>query len=241
MLLPATAWAQDLFELEVFEYDAVSPADYEIAFHTNVMSNGGVTASSPRSDHRPAHISVEVTRGWTERLDTAVFLQTAPFGSSGSARFAGGHIRGRFRFGELPKFPVRLAASAEYAFNDAAFDADLQTLELRAIAAYSRGRLSIVANPTLEIVTHGDVGEAPVLDLSARGAWALARRVTIAADYFSAAATTRHLQPEPEAHHLVFGGTDIRVTGAWEVGFSAGHCITSAEPWVLRSTVAYTF
>jgi hypothetical protein len=118
----------------------------------------------------------------------------------------------------------------------------LQTLEFRTILDYERGRLSLVANPSLEFVTRGsDEGVEPVFDLSARAGWRLMERVLVAADYFSAAATTRHLQPEPSAHHLIFTGIDFDVASRWELGFSAGHCITSAEPWLIKSVIGYQF
>lgn len=187
-------------------------------------------------------MSIEVARGWTERFETAIFIQTAPFGSSGSARFAGGHLRNKVRLGALPAFPLRVAVSAEYTFNRAAFDHELQTIEIRPILDYSLGRLSLVANPSLEFVTHGgDEGPEPVFDLSARAGWRLVERVVLTADYFSAAATTRHLQPEASAHHLVFGGLDLDIGPGWELSFSAGHCVTRQEPWVMKSVIGFAF
>src|SRR5688572_25301995 len=177
-LMPRSATAQDLFELEVFEYATTPAGDFDVELHTNVLSRGGVIPASSAGNHRPAHVSVEVTRGWTDRFETAIFIQTAPFGSSGSTRFAGGHLRSKVRIGDLPTVPVRLAVSAEYTFNRAAFDHELQTLEIRPILDYVRGRLSLVANPSLEIVTRGSSdGLAPVFDLSARTAFRLADRV----------------------------------------------------------------
>jgi hypothetical protein len=63
----------------------------------------------------------------------------------------------------------------------------------------------------------------------------------VTTDYFSAAATTRHLRPEPSAHHLVFGGLDLDVGSGWELSLGAGHCVTSGEPWVMKSILGYQF
>jgi hypothetical protein len=243
-LTSASASGQDLFELEVFEYESTPRGQYHVEFHTNGIFRGSFAADSVLANHRPLHLSVEVTRGWTNRFETAVFIQTAPFGSSGSARFAGGHLRGKLRFGQPSTAPVRMAVSAEYTFNRAAFDRELQTLEIRPIVDYAKGRLSLVANPTLELVTQGTEAEglAPVFDVSARAAWQLRSRVSLTTDYFSAAATTRHLQPEPQAHHLVFSGVEWDVGSGWEVTLSAGHCVTSGrEPWLMKSVLGYRF
>ena len=241
-LTPLDAAAQDLFELEVFTSDTAPRGQFDVGIHTNIMSAGGVAPGSIAADHRPAHISVEVARGWTDRLETAIFIQTAPFGSSGSTRFAGGHLRSKVRLGALPAVPLRLAMSAEYTFNRAAFDHELQTLEIRPILDYSRGRLSLVANPGLELVTHGgDEGLEPVFDVSARAAWQLLPRVAVTTDYFSAAATTRHLQPEGSAHHLMFGGLDLDMGSGWQMSLGAGHCVTRHEPWVMKSVIGFAF
>ena len=136
----------------------------------------------------------------------------------------------------------RCALSAEYTFNRAAFDHELQTLELRSIFDYAKGRLALVANPSVELVTRGsDEGLEPVFDLSARAVWQLFEGVAMTTDYFSAAATTRHLQPELDAHHLVFAGADFTLRSRWELGVSVGHCVTSAEPWLMKSVIGYRF
>jgi hypothetical protein len=242
MLVPTSASPQDLFELEVFRYETTPAGDYDVELHANAMSRGTVVPSSASANHRPVHLSVEVARGWTNRFETALFVQTAPFASSGGARLAGGHLRSKIRLGELPRVPLRAGLSMEYTFNRSAFDHELQTLELRSIFDYGGGRLSLVANPSIEFVTRGsDEGLEPVLDLSARAAWQLFEGVAITTDYFSAAATTRHLRPELDAHHLVFAGTDFTLRSRWELGVSVGHCLTSAEPWLMKSVIGYRF
>lgn len=238
----AQARAQDLFELEVFRYETAAPGEYAVAFHTNLVSRGGVAPESRTRNHRPLHTSIEVTRGWTSRWETALFLQAAPFGASGSARFAGGHVRTKLEVAEGAAVPIRFAVSAEYAFNAAAFDGELQTLEVKPILDFERGRLSLVANPSVEFITRGEgEGTAPVFDVSAAAAWQLAPRLALTADYFSAAGTTRHLQPELDAHHIVFGGVDVELNRSLQLILSAGHCVTGREPWMLKSIVALSF
>jgi hypothetical protein len=239
---PTTASAQDLFELEVFPYDTTPPGDYDVGFHVNAMSAGSIGAMSPLSNHRPLHLSVEVARGWTDLFETAVFIQTAPFASSGAARIAGGHFRSKVKLGGLRDVPLRVGLSAEYTFNRAAFDHELQTFEIRPIVDYRQGRLSLIANPSLEWITRGlDDEVEPIFDFSARAAWQLQPRVAFAAEYYSAAATTLHLQPEIEAHRLVFAGVDIDAGSGWEFSISAGHCVTSSEPWLMKSVIGYKF
>jgi hypothetical protein len=242
LLTPASAPAQDLFELEVFTADTTRPGGYEVAFHTNGMSRGAVAADVAVSNHRPVHLSVEVARGWTDRFETGVLIQTAPFGAARSSRFAGGHVRAKFKVGDVPRLPLGLAIGGEYTFNRHAFDRELQTFEVRSILDYRAGRLLLLANPSFEIVTRGsDGGLEPTFDLSAKAGWRLASRVSVGAEYFSRPATTRHLVPEQNAHHLVFAGLDVELAPRWELGFGAGHCVTRSEPWVMKSVIGYRF
>ena len=76
------AAAQDLFELEVFEYDSAEPGRSELELHANAISGRTVPPESVAEGHSPAHISVELTHVWTRRFESALFLQTAPFGST---------------------------------------------------------------------------------------------------------------------------------------------------------------
>ncbi|NOT24744.1 MAG: hypothetical protein HOP16_01465 [Acidobacteria bacterium] len=239
VLSASSAIAQDLFELEVFEAELTSPGTFDVDLHTNVMTRGGVKLPPSNGSHRPAHVSVEVIRGWTDRIETAGFIQTAPFSSSGP-RLAGGHVRTKIRFGEL--MGLKFAGGAEYGFNRAAFSGEFQTLEYRQIVDFRQGRLSLLVNPAVEIVTQGsEEGLEPVFDISAKAAWRLSERIALTTDYFSAEATTRHLQPEMSAHHLLFAGTDLDLGSGWELTVSVGHCVTSSEPWLMKSVIGYGF
>jgi hypothetical protein len=132
--------------------------------------------------------------------------------------------------------------SAEYTFNRSAFDEELQTLEIRPILDYRQGRLWLVANPSLEVLTRGsDDGLRPTFDLSASAGWQLVPHLAVTTDYFSRSATTRHLAPELDAHHLIFTGLNVGLRSQWELSLGLGHCLTSREPWLMKSVLGYRF
>jgi hypothetical protein len=239
---PARASAQDLFELEVFEFETTAPGTYAVGLHTNGVPQPDRRLETPASAHHPVHVSVEVTRGWTERLDTALFVQTAPLGPSQSRWFAGGHLRTKVRFVDGPELPFRLAVSAEYGFNRSPFDDELQTVELTPILDRRIGRLALIANPSVEFVTGGDAqGIEPTFDLAARAAWSVSPSLSLAVDYFSRPGTTRHLDLDEQAHHLIFSTMELTLQEGWTISFGAGHCVTSSEPWIVRSVVGFRF
>jgi hypothetical protein len=59
LLFAGSAGAQDLFELEAFDYDTTAPGAYEVELHTNGVSRGGVRMESAAAAHHPVHMSVE--------------------------------------------------------------------------------------------------------------------------------------------------------------------------------------
>lgn len=63
----------------------------------------------------------------------------------------------------------------------------------------------------------------------------------VAADYFSRSPTIRHLVPELDAHHLVFGGLNVAIDSQWELSLGVGHCFTSREPWLMKSIIGLRF
>jgi hypothetical protein len=242
LLFPVAAGAQDLFELTVYPYETVAAGETAVELHSNFASKGVVPTRVGLAEHHPVHLSAEITHAWTKRFETGVFLQTAPFASRNSARFAGGHIRPQFRFRESRHLPFRVAVSGEYAFNRAAFDLDIQTVEIRTILDRKAGRLALILNPSLEMIIKGPEGElAPAFDLSARMGWALTPQVTVNGEYFSRPGTLRHLQPEATAHHLLFAGMGIELPDTWELKVGAGHCVSSGEPWLITSVVGFRF
>jgi hypothetical protein len=241
-MLATSAAAQDLFELEVFPFETTPAGHFDAEFHTNALSRGGIRPTVASEDHRPLHVSAEIAHGWTDRFEMALFVETTPFGRDGSAKFAGGHVRGQLRALDAPRMPFRIALAAEYAFNRPAFDRDLQTLEIRSILDRRGGRLSLILNPSMEVVVSGtDSRFVPTFDLSARAGWDLTRQVAINGEYFSRPGTLKHLEPDAAAHHLLFSTLDVGLGSNWEVSVGLGHCTTSSEPWMIKSIVGYRF
>jgi hypothetical protein len=60
------ASAQDLFELEVFEFETTAPGTYAVGLHANGVPQPDRRPETPAATHHPVHMSMEVTRGWTD-------------------------------------------------------------------------------------------------------------------------------------------------------------------------------
>ena len=237
------AAAQDLFELEVFEFDTTPKGTYGIGLHTNGVPQPDIDGGASASAHRPVHLSAEVLRGWTDRFDTAVFIQTAPFGASAGHWIAGGHVRARVALVDEPAFPFKVALSGEYGFNRPSWDDELQTFEVTPILERRMGRMSLILNPSMELVVLGDEGQSPdpSFAIAARTGWSFNDSLSVAVDYFSRSGTTRHFAADDPAHHLIFPTIDVGLNHGWTLSLGAGHCITSSEPWIFRSILGFEF
>jgi long-subunit fatty acid transport protein len=94
----------------------------------------------------------------------------------------------------------------------------------------------------VEFVTGGEAqGIEPTFDLSARAAWSVASSASLAVEYFSRPGTTRHLDLDAEAHHLIFPTVELTLQDGWTISLGAGHCVTRSEPWIVRSVVGFRF
>jgi len=162
----ARAGAQDLFEIQVYPYDTVEPGVTMVEFHTNFIPSGTHdTTDGVYANHHQFHETLEITHGWTRNFETGFYIETAPYVPGAGAKFAGWHIRPRFRLADYQSFPFKVSVSFEYAFNQPGFDPNEQTLEIRPIFEREQGRLYLSINPDLSIAVKGpDARSAPAFE-----------------------------------------------------------------------------
>src|SRR5437867_2949258 len=140
LFLPASAGAQDLFEIQVYPYDTVPPKHTMVEFHMNFFPSGTKqTGDSTFPNHHQFHFTVEVTHGITKHFELAGYLVTAVVPDVGP-KFAGVRIRPRFRLPEECRLPFKVSLSAELGFNKHQFEPNMITLELRPIIEKEIGK-----------------------------------------------------------------------------------------------------
>ena len=239
-LCPLPAVAQDLFELEVFPSATAGEGETRIGIHANGLPGRAVAAASPTIDH-PFHASVELSHGWTDRFETAVFLETAPLARAQGARFAGGHVRPKYRFARPPGLPFDVSLAVEYAINRIVFDDNRQTLEFVPILERRQGRLSLVANPEWAIAIKGpENASLPKFSTAAKVQWQTRPRVSMGFEYFWKTEALKHFDPDIDRHHFLLAVMDVRLSDDWELNIGAGRCLTDPrENWIVKMIVGY--
>ena len=242
-MAPSLAAAQDLFEIQVYPYDTVEPGHTMLEFHTNFIPSATSDCADGLypNDHQ-FHVTMEVTHGFTSHFETGFYLETAYVPGVGE-KFTGWHIRPRFRAPEFERFPFQFSLSLEYAFNQAGFDPNEQTLEIRPIFERQDGRLYLAVNPDMSVAIKGpDAGEAPGFGPIGKIGWDFTRQVAAGVEYYSELGTVKHFEPRSNQHHILFGAVDLNVSPDWELNFGLGRGLTgTSEHWVVKSIVGYRF
>ena len=242
--LPAPVGAQDLFEIQVYPYETVEPGHTMLEFHTNFTPSGTTTAEpGVFPNDRQFHLTAEITHGFTPMFETGFYIETALYVPGQGAEFTGWHIRPRFRLPDSEAFPFRVSLSFEYAFNQASFDPNRQTLEIRPIFERQQGRLYLSINPNLSVATKGpDAGSSPVFEPNAKIGWDVTRHVSSGLEYYAETGPVKHFDPRSKQHHILLPAVDLNVSPDWEFNFGVGRGLTeTSEHWILKAIVGYRF
>ena len=144
---------------------------------------------------------------------------------------------------ESEKLPFKISVSLEYAFNQAHFDPNSQTLEIRPIFERQNGRLYLSINPDLSLATKGPTaGSAPAFEPNAKIGWDVTRKVAAGIEYYSETGPVKHFDRLSDQHHILLPAVDLNVSPDWEFNFGVGHGLTdTSEHWIVKGIVGYRF
>jgi len=232
------AFAQNLFEVQVFPDEILDRGETEVEFHSVMMPSGTRLPGDMVDQSTHVHLSFELSHGWTKNFETGAFLETSPSIGDDHAAFTGFHFRPKFRFSEWPQFPFHLSVSLEYAFLKQPGDEDFrQALAITPILERHLGAFEMSFNPAFDIALKGpDAGESPVFEPSAKLASRISRVAWLGVEYYAETGPIKHFEAISEQHHLVFPTIDIRGKSGWNLNLGVGRGLTGgSEHWVVKS------
>jgi hypothetical protein len=244
VLLCSSAQAQNLFEVQVFPDETLNRGETSVEFHNVVIPSGTRLADDQIDPSSHVHLSAEIAHGWSNRFETAVFVETSPFSDDRHAALTGFHFRPKLRLAEWPPFPFHVSVSLEYAFLKDAGDTDFrQALALTPIFERHLRRFELSFNPTLEVALTGTgAGSSPVFAPSAKMASKVARSIWLGVEYYAETGSIKRLEPLAEQHHLLIPVIDIHTSSGLELDFGVGRGLTgSSEHWVVKTILAIAF
>jgi Putative MetA-pathway of phenol degradation len=238
------ATAQDLFEIQVYPYLTVPKGRTMVETHSNYFAKG-TTDAEPGvfANHQQAHLTIEVTHGFTNYFECAGYIVTAPYVPGEGAHFVGWRVRPRFRFPETPNLFFNFSLSFEFGFPRVEFEPNTRTLEIRPILEREDGRLYLSINPILSKALKGpDAGSAAEFNPSLKVAWNVTPIIAGGIEYYSGIGEVTGFEPRHEQAHMIFPTIDLEVSPDWELIFSVGRGVTDAsERWIVKSIVGYRF
>lgn len=240
----AEAAAQDIFEIQVYEYPTVAKDKWNLEVHFNHIARGTKTSEgSVEPTDKQFHLSFELTRGITEHFELAGYLLTAQR-PGGGFEYSGARVRPRLRAPASWKLPVDVSLSFEFAFPRPQYEANSVTLELRPIIekTFRRWRLSV--NPVLARALRGpDTKEGFEFEPGAKLAYFVAKnRSSIGLEYYGSTGPFTNFHRFGDQVHLLFPSADIYFSKNTMVNFGVGFGLTGAgERLIWKSRLGYRF
>ncbi|HEV8132137.1 MAG TPA: hypothetical protein VGQ81_12855 [Acidobacteriota bacterium] len=237
--------AQDIFEIQVYEYETVPKGRWNLETHLIHIARGKRTAEgSVAPTDQQSHLSFELTRGINNEFEMAGYLLIARR-PNGGVEFAGTRLRPRIRAPESWKLPVDISLSIEIGFPRPQYEANSVTLELRPIIekTFSRCRLSF--NPVLARALRGpDTKEGFEFEPGAKIAYFLKGkdRFNVGMEYYGATGAITHFLPANEQVHIFFPSADIFLNEHAMINLGVGVGVTdSGERLIFKSRFGYLF
>jgi hypothetical protein len=244
LMLPAAsgrAFAQNLFEVQVFPDENLARGETDLEFHNVFMPSGTRLPDQTLDPSRHVHVSAEITHGWSDSFETGFFLETSPSSDDRHAAFTGWHVRPKLRLPEWKHVPLHVSLGLEYAFlkqpGDAAFS---QAIGITPILERHSGAFEMSVNPGIEIVVKGQgAGEAPAFTPSGKAAMKWGPTVWVSLEYYAETGSIKHFEPLAEQHHLIVPAIDVRTSSGWDLNVGVGRGLTGgSEHWVVKSILA---
>jgi hypothetical protein len=243
LCLPVAVYAQDPFEIQVFEYGPLPLGAYTLETHLNHVANGTTSFDGPvASEQGQFHASTEWTAGITDEIRAGFVVLSAVVPGLGM-QYSGFRVLPHFYAPKSWGLPVNLGLIAEFSFERPLFDRDTRQVELRGIIEKHIGRLQMDGNVVFERALHGP-GTRNGWDFepSGRLGWQAWRTLTPTIEYYGSMGPVGNLLPKGQQIHLLFPGADWKIGERLTWSFGVGLGTTEAGSRViLKSRIEFEF
>jgi hypothetical protein len=241
LLAPATALAQDNYEIQVYGSETVAPATTMFELHSNFTWDGRrqvVDGLWPTQDAE--HETLEITHGFTSWFETGFYIFTYARDGNGW-QWAGDHIRPRVRIPESWGWPVGVSLSTEVGYQRPQVSQDTWTWEIRPIIDKTLGRWYMSVNPALERAWVGpDVTKGIEFSPAATVGYDLTRKVNLAVEYYGSWGQIHSFtsfDPYYDQQHQLFGCINLDWGPEWEFNFGIGNGWTPATDHLIAKMI----
>lgn len=241
-LVCVAAYAQDPFEIVVFEYEPLALGAFTYESHVNYVADG-ITKfdGSVAPENGQLHVSSEWTAGLTDEIRLGAVALTAFVPGLGWQ--SGFRVLPHFYAPKSWGLPLNLGFVAEFSFEHPLFDQNTRQVELRGIVEKHVGRLQMDGNIVFDRALHGPgTQQGWGFEPSGRIGWQQWRTLTPSIEYYSALGPLGKLSPLANQTHVVFLGADWKIGEklTWSFGVGVG-TVGGVREIVLKSRLEYEF
>jgi hypothetical protein len=245
LLGAASAYAQDPFEIHVYEYETLKPGQFTMEQHLNYWAIGSKQFEgklAPTNDQ--LHMTYELTGAITDQISLGFMQLNAVLHGTGF-EYAGWRVLPHFYAPPAWRLPVDLGLVVEFSFARPQFIADTTHVELRPILQRKIHDFELVFNPVFARGLRGaGVGEGWSFEPAARAAYgdSDAKRVVPYLEWYSELGPVPELLSASRQVHQLFPGADFKLAPhlIWSVAPGVG--LTPNGPrLVLKSHLEFEF
>jgi hypothetical protein len=243
LLCAVAVYAQDPFEIHVYEYEPLARGEFTYEAHLNYVLQGtkmfdGTVAPT----NNQWHYTSEFTAGLTNEIRGAVVLLTARRPDQ-TWEYAGFRVLPHFYAPQAWHLPLNLGLVAEFSFPRTTYDENSAEVELRPIVEKHIGRLQLDGNPVFARALHGPgVKDGWRFEPAARVGWQVSRSFTPSLEYYSSWGPVTNILVPHDRLQQVFPGGDVRLGKHLTWSFGVGFGVTGGgSELILKSHFEYEF
>lgn len=245
--LPGLSRAQDIFEIQVYEWETVPRNKWSLETHINFIAKGTKEFDgSAAATHHQGHLTFELTRGITEHFEVAGYLVLA-VRPEGGFEFAGTRIRPRFSVPKEWGLPLDVGLSIELGFPRPLYEPNSVTLELRPVLEKSFGQWQLDFNPTVGRALSGrDTGRGFEFEPQAKIARFLKlpenRKLGLGLEYYGSLGSITNFEPVHDQVHIFVPSADIYFSDktVWNLGLGWG-ATAAGERLIFKMRIGHEF
>lgn len=240
-VVPASAL--NFFELEVYPYETAGQGELELESNNSYVINGQREADPGKVvTHHLWRTSLEVAYGLTDHLEVAGYLDLA-LTANGRFDYAGGRVRGRYRFFEKDQIPINLGLYTELELPNQRFSDNDTEIELRLILEKDLGPLTVQLNPIFEKSLSGEDSSVGMEFVYAAKVYYRFRPWLMPGiEVYGDVGPLTHFEPSSEQKHFIFPVVNSKLTRHVKLSTGVGFGLTPAsDSTLVKLNLEYEF
>jgi hypothetical protein len=237
--LPSAADAADE-EIQVY-MDEMNPAGgYGLDLHLNYVPAGrpaGIDWPEEESSRHRFRITPEWSYGLAPWLELGAYVPLTEIGPRGSLEIGG--VKGRIKFiaPHSDAAPFFWGLNLEIGRVRRSLDPNPWNCELKAIAGWRRGKVTLAANLNLDSVVSGPRHSPSTFQLATKAAYQVKPGFSVGIENYNDLGDTRRLHLDRHGNHMTFLTVD-KTVGRFNVDFGVGRGYGAPQDkWVIKAIV----